>query len=103
MNKVLIIGFLILVVQIIVAQEVIATLILEDTKVELIAYRSDKPGYVFFNMHDNENTGVEAARKVIKKEGGVLYELVHSGERYIEFNYKTQHIHRLAVNGTIHK
>jgi len=73
------------------SQEIVASLDLGGTIVELVAHRSEKPGYLFYNMHDDENTGVDAAKKVIKKKGGVLYELVHSGKRYIEFDYDTLH------------
>jgi len=73
------------------SQESIASLNLGGTDVKLVAYQSDHPGYMFFNMHDDENTGVEAAKKVVKKQGGVLYSLEHSGKRYIEFDYDTLH------------
>ena len=73
------------------AQEVVAALELGGTHVELVAHRSDKPGYFFYNMHDNENTGVEATAKQVRKRGGVLYELKHTGERYIEFDCDSLH------------
>ena len=69
------------------AQEAAATLDLGGTRVDLVAHRSEKAGPLFYNMHDNENTGVEAAMKKVQRRGGVLYELVHSGGRYIEFQY----------------
>lgn len=72
-------------------QEKLASLDLAGTNVDLIVHRSERPGYLFYNMHDNENTGVEAAIKVIKKQGGILFELAHSGGRYIEFDYDTLH------------
>jgi hypothetical protein len=40
---------------------------------------------VYFNMHDNENTSVEAARRVIAQHGGTLVELRSNGERLISF------------------
>lgn len=67
------------------AQEVIGAFMLGETSVSIVKHDFGRGGYVFFNMHDNENTGVEAAKKVLKKTGGTLYELVHSGERYISF------------------
>ena len=67
------------------AQEIVATFDVGGTEVKLMAHHSDKPGLLYFNMHDNENTSVNAARKVVSKNGGTLYELVHSGGRYIEF------------------
>ncbi len=69
----------------------LGSLKLGGTHVNLVAHRSDKPGYFFYNMHDNEDTGVVATLKQVKKRGGVLYELQHSGERYIEFDYDTLH------------
>ena len=40
---------------------------------------------LFFNMHDDENTAVEAALDVIARKGGRLVELIHSGRRLIHF------------------
>lgn len=67
------------------AQQVIGAFVLGKTSVNVVKHSFGQGGYVFYNMHDNENTGVEAALKVLKKSGGELYELVHSGERYIKF------------------
>lgn len=41
----------------------------------------------YFNMHDNEETSVEASRRVMGELGGRLLELRHSGERLIKVNY----------------
>ena len=89
--KILLFFNFVMITSILSSQEVVASLDLGGTIVELVAHRSEKPGYLFYNMHDDENTGVDAAKKVIKKKGGVLYELVHSGKRYIEFDYDTLH------------
>ncbi len=69
----------------IVAQELIGAFVLGETTVNVVKHSFGEGGYVFYNMHDNENTGVDAARKVLRKTGGTLFELVHSGERYITF------------------
>ena len=66
-------------------QEAGRLFILGDTTIELKVYRSEKPGPLYYNMHDDENTSLEAAKKVMEENGGVLYELAHSGNRNIEF------------------
>ncbi len=40
---------------------------------------------LFFNMHDDENTAVEAGLRVIALRGGRLLELQHSGDRLVHF------------------
>jgi hypothetical protein len=37
-------------------------------------------------MHDDEHTSVEAAAEVLNGTGGTLFELSHTGERFIEFH-----------------
>jgi hypothetical protein len=46
-----------------------------------------RPGspLVYCNMHDDENTAVEAVEKVIAESGGKLVELRHSGRRRVAF------------------
>ncbi|MGI9174164.1 MAG: hypothetical protein ACR2GR_02435 [Rhodothermales bacterium] len=44
------------------------------------------PGLTFLNLHDDENTGVEAALSVIRRYGGRVIELQHGGERNIAFS-----------------
>jgi hypothetical protein len=68
------------------AQDTVRTFILGDTLVQLVAHRSEKPGPLYFNMHDDENTCVEAAAIVVERYGGTLYELIHTGERNITFH-----------------
>ena len=46
---------------------------------------------LFFNMHDDENTAVEAALNVIARRGGKLVELIHSGRRLIHFGLDQTH------------
>ena len=37
------------------------------------------------NLHDDETTGVEAAKKVLEKTGGILLSIENNGERLITF------------------
>jgi hypothetical protein len=46
--------------------------------------------FVYFNMHDNEDTSVEAAKEIIKKYGGTLIELQNDGKRLVDFPIKNQ-------------
>lgn len=46
-------------------------------------------GKNFVHLHQNEQTALKAARRVIRNEGGSLITLVHSGERNIVF-----HLHK---------
>ena len=41
--------------------------------------------FVYVNLHDDENTSVEAVRDVVKNLGGRLVELRHTGRRLITF------------------
>ncbi|WP_196398934.1 SAM-dependent methyltransferase [Legionella saoudiensis] len=43
-------------------------------------------GKTFIHVHHNEQTALKAAEAVVKKEGGSLITLVHSGGRNIVFN-----------------
>jgi hypothetical protein len=67
--------------------EVIGSFVFYGTEVQVVKYSSGKPGPLYFNMHDNENTSVEAARRLVGSKGGKLYELVHSGDRNICFDW----------------
>lgn len=71
------------------AQEVIHIFNLGGTDVVLQLYASQKAGPLYYNMHDNEKTSVEAGRRIVQRHGGELYELVHSGERNITFTIDT--------------
>ncbi|QXD15577.1 hypothetical protein GQ464_001135 [Rhodocaloribacter litoris] len=53
--------------------------------VEVVVTESGRPGRTFLSLHDDENTAVEAARAVIRRHGGRLVELRHTGERNITF------------------
>lgn len=57
-----------------------------NTTVSLRLLQKKGSCITYFNMHDNENAGVEAARQVIAKYGGRLIELRHKGVRNISFD-----------------
>lgn len=56
-----------------------------DSVVNLVVHRSDRPGLTYLNVHDDENTAVEAAVAVVRTFGGAVYELQHGGERNLTF------------------
>jgi hypothetical protein len=58
---------------------------LGDTIVDVVI--SDRPGskYLFCNLHDDENTAVEAGLEALRKLKGRLVELRHGGKRDITF------------------
>ncbi len=68
------------------AQDTVRTFTLGDTLVYLVAHRSEQPGPLYYNMHDDENSSVEAASIIVDRYGGELFELVHTGERNITFH-----------------
>ncbi len=47
--------------------------------------KEETASYVFFNMHENENTSVRAVKKFLKENPGVLFYLEHDGNRIISF------------------
>lgn len=59
-----------------------------DTDIKIVISKTFKldSKFVYFNMHDNENTAVEATKQVIEKFGGTLVELQIEGERLINFS-----------------
>ena len=59
-----------------------------ETEIKVVVNKSSiaTTGYLYFNMHDNENTAVEATKEVIGKNGGTLVELQNNGERLIDFS-----------------
>ena len=61
-----------------------------DREVRVLEHVCGNSGITVFNMHDNENTAVDAALRVIRKRGGRLVELRHSGERLISFRLGTE-------------
>lgn len=53
--------------------------------VDLVVHRSGETGLSYLNLHDDENTAVEATLAVLKERGGTLFELSHTGERSVSF------------------
>jgi hypothetical protein len=58
---------------------------LGDTTVNIVEHTADSSGLTYVNLHDDENTSVEAVLKAMRREGGRLIELQHTGERNISF------------------
>jgi hypothetical protein len=56
-----------------------------DTLIATVSYEVSKPGLTLFSMHDDENTAVEAGVHFIRKYGGRLIQLKHTGERLVQF------------------
>ncbi len=61
------------------------TLRLGETAVDVVI--SERPGarHLFCNLHDDENTSVEAGLAALRRSGGRLVELRHGGEREVSF------------------
>ena len=61
-----------------------------DREIMVLEHACGDSGLTVFNMHDDENTAVEASMEVIRKHGGRLIELRHTGERLISFRLGTE-------------
>ncbi|WP_332248015.1 hypothetical protein [Legionella tunisiensis] len=59
---------------------------LGNTKVKII--KQNGSGKTFIHLHENEKTALEAAKTFIKKKGGTLITLRHSGTRNIVFHLR---------------
>ena len=59
------------------------TLRLADEKIWVHIYERPGSGLTFVNLHDNENTSVEAAIQIISRHGGRLVELRHGRGRNV--------------------
>lgn len=59
-----------------------------DKIIKLIVSETSKrkSKFVYINLHDNENTSVEAANEMIEKYGGTLIELKNEDERLVNFS-----------------
>lgn len=57
-----------------------------DTAVEVLIHQKAGDNLTYFNMHDNENTSVDAGLSIVRQFGGRLIEFKHNGERNIRFN-----------------
>lgn len=61
-----------------------------DDQIQAVVHQKRSAFPTMINVHDDENTAVEAGRKNIENHGGRLIELVHSGERLITFSLNGQ-------------
>ena len=61
-----------------------------DSQIHAVVHQKRSPLPTMINVHDDENTAVEAGKANIDRHGGRLIELVHSGERRIRFNLNGQ-------------
>lgn len=61
-----------------------------ETIVHARVLQVGKPTPTMLNVHDDENTSVRAGKAVLKKSGGRLIELSHSGKRHIVFHLDSQ-------------
>ncbi len=61
-----------------------------ETIVKIVVSKTSSASskFVYFNMHDNENTAVEAAKDIIGRFGGTLVEMQHGGERLVKLSLK---------------
>jgi hypothetical protein len=61
-----------------------------ETEIQAMIHKGNIGKPLFFNMHDDENTSVEAAKLFVVKHGGKIIELKHDGERRIKFKLKNK-------------
>jgi len=62
------------------------SLSLGESKIYLVEHTAGTRDLTMINLHDDENSGVEAALSFIENKGGRFYELSHNGDRYISFD-----------------
>jgi hypothetical protein len=74
-----------------IGKEKIFTHLLGDKKViiKTISFGTNTRT-VLINLHHNENTSLEAAKKVLEQKGGLLINIENDNERFIEFSQKGQ-------------
>ena len=70
-------------------EEISSSFKLGDSIIVFKTYISGTQNIIYFNLHDDENTSVEAAKHVLNKINGKLIEIQASGERLISFNIDT--------------
>lgn len=56
-----------------------------EATVAVVVHEAAEPGLTYINVHDDENTAAEAVLEVVRRHGGRLIELQHTGERNISF------------------
>jgi hypothetical protein len=57
-----------------------------ETETRIVVSRTSEAFPLYFNMHDDENTSVEAAKEIVARFGGTLIELQTEGKRLIKFS-----------------
>jgi hypothetical protein len=57
----------------------------KKSTVVLLSQYGKRKDIVMLNVHDNETTSIEAAKKVLEQTGGLLIEIENEGERLINF------------------
>ena len=70
------------------AQEIIITDSLCSAPVQIIVMKTQyaADGFYFINVHEDETTGIEAAKEFVQDSGGVFIYLKHGQTRNINFN-----------------
>ena len=56
-----------------------------QSTVDLVVHRADERGLAYLNLHDDEDTSVDAALALVRTHGGVVFELQHGGSRNLTF------------------
>jgi len=64
--------------------------VIGETNVHALVYQQGQPSPTFINVHDDENTSVEAGVVVIDETSGRVIELVHGGQRHLRFTVDGQ-------------
>jgi hypothetical protein len=84
-----------------------ATLRLGDDSIQLVTTDTGIAGFTFLSLHQNEQTGVIAARRLISQHGGRLIEVRQSGQRLLSFSLMGIHYrvdpNRIFTNPGIEK
>lgn len=60
-----------------------------EAQVEIVAHETGAPGLTYVSMHDDENTAVAATLGTLRRRGGRLVEVRHTGERNLTFELGT--------------
>ena len=61
-----------------------------ETEITAVIHKGKTAKPLFFNMHDDENTSVDAAKKFAAKVDGKVIEIKHDGSRLIKFALKNK-------------
>jgi hypothetical protein len=62
----------------------------QEIKVHSSCFIPCNDSIIFINLHDNENTSIEAAEEFLTDFGGTLIQLKHTGKRLIDFFHNNQ-------------